>query len=91
MDRLAFATAPLTDEGGELAVATQVAVDLDLREQGLDRAPVLPGAQGIGFERQLQRCMKRREFARRLLPAVRELRRLALFGFPEPPAYRVAR
>ena len=88
---LAFASSPLADECGELAVTTQITVGFDLREQGLDRAPVLLGAVGIGLERLLGRLMKRREFARSITSRVGWLRRLDLFGFPEPLPDRVAR
>ena len=89
--RLAFASSPLADECGELAVTTQRTVGFDLPEQGLDRAPVLLGAVGIGLERLLGRLMKRREFARSITSRVGWLRRLDLFGFPEPLPDRVAR
>ena len=76
---------------GELAVTTQITVGFDLPEQGLDRAPVLLGAVGIGLQRLLGRLMKRREFARSITSRVGWLRRLDLFGFPEPLPDRVAR
>ena len=60
MRGLTFAATPVADEIGDLAVAAGITVRLDLRKQGLGRAPVLFCTMGIGFERLLQRLMKRR-------------------------------
>ena len=86
---LAIAFAPPANEGGDLAVATGIAVRPDLRVQGLGGAPILFGAVGVRFERLFQRRFKHRQLARRLVPTV--LRRRRFLPCPDPPTYRVAR
>jgi hypothetical protein len=54
-----FASTPAADESGQLAVASDVTVRLDLRKQRLRRTPMLLGTVCIGFERLLHRVTKR--------------------------------
>ena len=86
---LAFTLAPLADEVRHPRVATFVARCLDLREQGLGRAPLLLGPLGIGLQGLLELRLVRRQLGRlRRLPAVLGLDRLRLV---QPLGHRVAR
>ena len=80
---------PVTDEGGELAVAAAVTVGLDLGKENLDGTAVLFGTVGVDFEGLFECGVKFGQFAGTLGPVVggrRLLRRRS-----QPSAYRVAR
>jgi hypothetical protein len=87
--RLAFPTTPGADERGELAVATDITIRFDLRQQRLGRAPILFGAVAIGRERLFQGGVKCRQPVRHLAPAI--LRRGRRLLRAQPTADRVAR
>ena len=86
---MGFCAAPVTDEGGELAIAAGLAIRLDLRKERLGSSPVLPGAVGVGLERLNDGRVKRRQLARYCGSDIRWLLRLLFLAKPSP--YRVAR
>ncbi len=82
MQRLALFPALGTDERDQLTVATVVTLDFDLRQQRIDTAPLLFGAQQVGFKRLLQRCVKSTEL-------IELVHRLLGLRNPDPLANRV--
>jgi hypothetical protein len=75
--RLALLTSSQTNEGGELAIATLVTLDLDLHEERFGAPAVVLCPKLIGPERLLQRLVKWTRFVEGCAPLVR---RLSCFG-----------
>ena len=95
MRLFALAPAQITDERGELAVATTVTIRLDLRKQNLDGTARLFSAMGVALghlvnlERLFECGVKFGQLTGPLGPAIS--RRRLLCRRSKPSAYRIAR
>ena len=88
MGHFAFTPAPVANEVSDAAVATLVAVSLDLGKQLFGGTPALFETVGVGWERLFQRGVEGGEFAELFAASV--TRWLRLLGTAQPPAYGVA-